>query len=166
MPLTSFFEMPTIHLTTFIQAPVERVFDLSRNIDLHKQSMTKHKEEAVAGTRFGLIEKDETVTWKAKHLFRTRLLRTRITEMKKPVIFVDEQSQGDFKMMKHEHHFKSCDNGTIMIDLIEFEIPYGRVGKWFNALYLTKYMRRLIEQRNRTIKEFAESEKWKRLLLK
>jgi ligand-binding SRPBCC domain-containing protein len=158
--------MPTIHLTTFIQAPVERVFDLSRNIDLHKQSMTKHKEEAVAGTRFGLIEKDETVTWKAKHLFRTRLLRTRITEMKKPVIFVDEQSQGDFKMMKHEHHFKPCDNGTIMIDLIEFEIPYGRVGKWFNALYLTKYMRRLIEQRNRTIKEFAESEKWKRLLLK
>jgi ligand-binding SRPBCC domain-containing protein len=156
--------MANIHLTTFIAAPVERVFDLSRNIDLHKQSMTKHREEAVAGVRFGLIEKDETVTWKAKHLFKTRLLRSRITEMVKPQIFVDEQSKGDFKMMKHEHHFKPCENGTIMIDVIHFETPYGAMGRWFNTLYLTKYMRRLIEQRNKTIKEFAETDKWKKLL--
>jgi hypothetical protein len=93
MNLTSFQEMPNIHLTTFIAAPVERVFDLSRNIDLHKKSMTKHKEEAVAGIRFGLIEKDETVTWRAKHFFKTRFLRSRITEMIKPKIFIDEQSK-------------------------------------------------------------------------
>lgn len=49
--------MPTIHLTTFIAAPVNIVFDLSRHIDLHKESMISYKEEAVAGTRFGLIEK-------------------------------------------------------------------------------------------------------------
>ena len=66
--------MPLIHLTTFIEAPVERVFDLSRNIQLHKESMKDHKEEAVAGTRFGLIGKNETVTWKAKHFFKTRIL--------------------------------------------------------------------------------------------
>src|SRR5688572_2709346 len=70
--------MHTIHLTTFIAAPVERVFDLARSIEMHKQSMIKHKEEAVAGIRFGLIEKNETVTWKAQHLFRTRFLRSEI----------------------------------------------------------------------------------------
>lgn len=48
--------MPTIHLTTFIAAPANRVFDLSRNIDLHKESMKGHAEEAVSGVRFGLIE--------------------------------------------------------------------------------------------------------------
>lgn len=158
--------MPSIHLTTFIAAPADRVFDLARSIDLHKQSMTKHKEEAVAGTRFGLIEKDETVTWKAKHLLKTRLYRSKITAMKKADMFVDEQVEGDFKMMKHEHHFKPCDNGTIMIDLIEFESPYGMVGKTFNKLYLTNYLKKLIEHRNHVIKEFAESDKWKKLLLK
>lgn len=162
--MTTTIEMPNIHLTTFIAAPVERVFDLSRNIDLHKESMTKHKEEAVAGTRFGLIEKDETVTWKAKHLFKTRILRTKITEMVKPMIFIDEQAKGDFKMLKHEHHFKPCENGTIMIDVIHFETPYGAMGRWFNALYLTRYIKKLIEQRNQTIKEFAETDKWKKLL--
>lgn len=156
--------MPTIHLTTFIAAPVERVFDLSRSIDLHKQSMTKHKEEAVAGVRFGLIEKDETVTWKARHLFKNRILKTRITEMKKPEMFTDEQAEGDFKLLKHEHHFKPCDNGTIMIDIINFESPYGAVGKSFNKIYLTQYLRKLIEQRNLTIKKFAEGADWKRIL--
>ena len=42
-----------------------------------KNPCRKHKEEAVAGTRFGLIEKDETVTWKAKHFFKNRLLRVK-----------------------------------------------------------------------------------------
>lgn len=166
MNLTTSTTMPTIHLTTFIAAPVDRVFDLSRNIDLHRESMSKHKEEAVAGVRFGLIEKDETVTWKARHLFKTRLMRTKITEMVKPRVFIDEQAEGDFKTLKHEHHFKPCDNGTIMIDIMHFEAPYGSVGKWFNSLYLTRYMRTLIENRNKIIKEFAETEKWKKVLVK
>ena len=158
--------MPTIHLTTFIAAPVQVVFDLSRHIGLHKESMSKFKEEAVAGTRFGLIENDETVTWKAKHLLKTRFLRAKITAMQKPDLFTDEQVQGDFKMMKHEHHFKPCDNGTIVIDLFHFETPYGIIGQWFNNLYFTGYLKRMLEQRNKTIKEFAESDKWKRLLIK
>lgn len=158
--------MPTLHLTTFIAAPADRVFDLSRSIDLHKESMSKHQEEAVAGTRFGLIEKDETVTWKAKHLFKTRILRTKITEMKKNQLFVDEQVEGDFKMLKHEHHFKPCENGTIMIDLIDFEAPYGALGRSFKKIFLSGYMRRLIEQRNNTIKQYAEGDKWKKLLLR
>lgn len=158
--------MPTIHFTTFIAAPAEVVFDLSRHIGLHKESMSHYKEEAVAGTRMGLIEKEETVTWRAQHLFKNRLLRVKITEMKKPELFVDEQLQGDFKMMKHEHHFKPCENGTLLIDLFHFETPYGIVGRWLNALYLTNYMKKLLEQRNRTIKEVAESDRWKRLLIK
>jgi len=158
--------MPTIHLTTFIAAPVDVVFDLSRHIGLHKESMALHKEEAVAGTRFGLIEKEETVTWKAKHFFKNRLLRVKITELKKPELFIDEQVQGDFKMLKHEHYFKPCDNGTILIDLLHFESPYGVMGQWFSKLYLKRYMRRLLEHRNNFIKKYAESGKWKMLLVK
>ena len=29
--------MPTIHLTTFVAAPAQRVFDLARSIDLHRK---------------------------------------------------------------------------------------------------------------------------------
>jgi len=158
--------MPTIHLTTFIAASADVVFDLSRHVDLHKKSMAHFNEEAVAGTRFGLIEKEETVTWRAKHFFKSRFLRVKITSMHKPDHFVDEQVQGDFKMMKHEHYFKPCDNGTLLIDVFHFESPYGLLGQWFNNLYLTRYMKKLLEQRNRVIKEYAETNLWKRLLIK
>ena len=156
--------MPTIHLTTFIAAPADRVFDLARNVDLHKKSMAHTGEEAVAGTVTGLIKDGETVTWKAKHLGKSRVLRVKITGMKPPHSFTDEMVSGDFKSMKHEHHFKPVANGTFMIDIFSFESPYGGLGKLVNQVYLTRYMRRLLEQRNQIIKEYAEGEKWKFLL--
>ena len=158
--------MHTIHLTTFIAAPAERVFDLCRSIDLHKKTMAHTKEQAVAGTVMGLIELNETVTWKAKHLFKTRVLKVKVTEMNKPLSFTDEMISGDFKSMKHEHHFKHIDNGSLLIDIFSFETPYGYLGKIVNYLFLKNYLKKLLEQRNKMIKEYAESEKWKFILNK
>jgi ligand-binding SRPBCC domain-containing protein len=152
--------MPTIHLTTFIAAPAERVFDLSRSIDLHRKSMSHTREEAIAGTTSGLIELNETVTWKAKHVFKTRILKSKISAMNRPLAFTDEMVDGDFRSLKHEHHFKTIQNGTLVIDLFHFETPYGTLGKLVNLLYLNKYLHKLLEERNRVIKEYAESEKW------
>ncbi|MEP6673766.1 MAG: SRPBCC family protein [Ferruginibacter sp.] len=156
--------MQQIHLTTFISAPIERVFDLSRSIDLHKISASDTKEEAVAGIITGLINLNETVTWKAKHLFKIRFFTSLITAMEKPVYFCDEMQKGDFKSLRHEHHFKKVENGTIMIDILEFETPYKKAGRIFNKLYLTKYLSSFISKRNKRIKEYAESQKWKLIL--
>jgi ligand-binding SRPBCC domain-containing protein len=158
--------MPTIHLTTFIAAPADRVFDLARSIDLHKKSMVHRNEEAVAGTTMGLINLNESVTWKAKHLMKIRIFKSQITAMDRPNSFTDEMRQGDFKSMKHEHHFKQIENGTLMIDILVFESPYGGIGRVFNSVYLTRYMQKLIEQRNQVIKEYAESAKWQNILIK
>jgi ligand-binding SRPBCC domain-containing protein len=152
--------MPIIQLTTFIEAPIEKVFDLSRSIDLHKSSMTNYKEEAVSGTTTGFINLNETVTWKANHLFKTRTLKIKITSLHTPYSFTDEQVDGNFKMMKHEHYFKSSGNGTIMTDKFHFESPYGIIGKLFNCLFLTKYMQRLLKERNKVIKYVAERKEY------
>ena len=156
--------MPTIHLTTFVAAPADRVFDLARSIDLHRKSMAHTEEQAIAGTTSGLIGLDETVTWKAKHLMKTRILKSRVTAMNPPLSFTDEMVDGDFKSLRHEHHFKRIDNGTLLIDIFEFETPYGGLGKMFNEFYLTGYMKKLLETRNQMIKDYAESEKWKFIL--
>jgi ligand-binding SRPBCC domain-containing protein len=156
--------MPTIHLTTFVAAPAGRVFDLSRSIELHKKSMSKNQEQVVSGTVSGLIEFQETVTFKAKHLFKNRILKSKITAMKKPSSFTDEMVTGDFKSMKHEHHFKQIENGTLMIDIFHFESPYGSVGKISNKIFLTQYLKKLLEHRIQVIKQYAESDKWKFIL--
>jgi ligand-binding SRPBCC domain-containing protein len=152
--------MPFIHLTTFIAAPVQRVFDLSRSISLHKISMAKYDEKPVAGRMEGLIEVNETVTWEARHLFKKRQLTSKITEMNRPYLFIDVQEKGDFKSIRHEHIFKSIENGTIMIDQFFYELPYGKLGMLANSLFLEKYLRKMLIARNDIIKNTAETTRW------
>jgi ligand-binding SRPBCC domain-containing protein len=156
--------MPTLHLTSFIAAPRDIVFDLNRNISLHKISMEHVKEEAVGGVTSGLINKEDTVTWKGKHLFKTRYFTSKITEMNPYETFTDKMVKGDFKFFEHQHFFKSADNGTIVIDIITYETPYGWIGEMVNKFYLNSYLEKLISHRNKVIKQYAETEKWRALL--
>jgi len=156
--------MPAIHLTTFIAAPIDRVFDLSRSIELRKKSMSQNQGQAVSGITSGLIGLNETVTWKSRRLNRVWILKTLIVKMERPFLFTDEMVSGDFRSMKHEHHFKRVNNGTVMIDLISFETPYGNIGNFINSVFLTGYLKKSFEKRNQLIKEYAESEKWKFIL--
>jgi ligand-binding SRPBCC domain-containing protein len=95
---------------------------------------------------------------------KMRIMKVRITAMQRPLSFTDEMVEGDFKSMKHEHHFKQIENGVLAIDIFSFESPYGALGKTVNTFYLKKYMEKLLTQRNRMIKEYAESDKWKFIL--
>lgn len=156
--------MPTIHLTTVIHAPLGRVFDLSRSITLHKKSMSHRQEDAIKGRTNGLISYNETVTWRAKHLGKMRELTTKITAMRQNEFFTDEMTSGDFTHMNHEHHFKEIGNGTVMIDIMDFGTPYGWFGRVFEKFYLSKYMTKLLQERNSAIKGYAESEKWRVIL--
>jgi len=85
--------------------------------------------------------------------------------MIRPVVFIDEMIKGDFKSYSHEHHFKAAENGTIMIDMINFETPYGLIGKLGSRFYLRSYIEKLLVKRNRVIKEYAETQKWKAILM-
>ncbi len=156
--------MPTIQLITIIEAPLQRVFDLSRSIDLHKASLAHTNEEAVAGVTTGLINLNETVTWRAKHLFKMRTFKSWISEMMPYSFFVDEMQEGDFKYVRHEHHFEMQGTGTMMTDKFRFESPYGLIGKLANLLFLKSYLTRLLQKRNSIIREYAENGKWIELL--
>ena len=59
--------MTTINLITKINAPINQVFDINRNIDVHKLSTSKSNEDAIDGVTSGLINLNETVKWRGKH---------------------------------------------------------------------------------------------------
>lgn len=156
--------MPEIIITTIIKAPIKRCFDLARSIDLHQHTSAKTNEEVIAGVRSGLINKGETVTWKAKHFGITQTLTSEISEMNSPFMFEDVMLEGAFKSIRHQHLFEEEHGKTIMKDVFVFESPFGIYGRLFNFLVLTNYMRRFLQKRNQTIKKIAESEEWRRYL--
>ena len=148
--------MPLIHLTTQINAPIQQVFDLSRSIDFHQESMSMTKEKAIGGRTSGLIGLGEIVVWEAIHFGIKQKLSVKITAMNAPHSFKDEMVYGAFKSMKHDHVFIYKDGVTNMIDLFRFESAFGIIGKMFNYFFLTKYMTKFLETRNAAIKDAIE----------
>ncbi len=149
--------MPKIELQTEIKACKERVFDLSRSIDLHKISTKHTNETAIAGKTSGLIELDESVTWRAKHFGLYQKLTAKITEYDRPNYFADEMVRGAFSRFKHQHYFEECNGGTLMTDIFDYKAPFGVLGKLADKVFLKAYMTNLLTQRNRIVKEFAEN---------
>lgn len=149
--------MPTIRLTTHIRASREVCFDLSRSIDLHMQSTAQTGERAIAGRTSGLIGPGETVTWRARHFGVWQNLTSKITGYDRPVYFVDEMVQGAFRSIRHEHRFEAADDGTVMYDIFAYQSPLGLVGRVADYLFLKRYMRWLLEERNAVIRAEAEA---------
>lgn len=156
--------MPIIRIETKIKADKNIVFDLARSIDLHKISTQQTNEEAISGVTSGLIGMDESVTWRAKHFGIYQELTSIITAFRKPDYFVDEMAKGIFKSFKHEHLFEDIGGQTKMIDIFDYQSPLGILGIIADNLFLKKYMKKLLDKRNESIKEFAESDKWKEVI--
>ncbi len=154
--------MPTIIIETLIEAPIERVFDLARSIDLHRLSTRQTNEQVIAGKTSGLIGLGETVTWRAKHFGIYQKLSVVITEFNRPFSFTDRMLKGAFAAMEHQHQFELVDTGkTLMRDLFTFKAPLGILGRFAERLFLSAYMRKFLISKNKILKRVAEGEEWK-----
>ena len=156
--------MARIHHTTFIAAPVERVFDLSRHLALYRLIFQSRKEKLTSGAASTKLAKGETISVVAKHAGRARMIMLKVTDFERPALFIEEQVKGDLQQFRHEHHFKKVDNGTILIDIVEFGMPKDIIGKIFGRMYFKKYIEELIRKRTDLVRSYAESEKWRAVL--
>ncbi|MEP6806864.1 MAG: SRPBCC family protein [Flavobacterium sp.] len=148
--------MTTINLTTKINASQKKVFDSSRNIDIHQQSASQSNEVAISGVTSGLINLNETVTWRGKHFGFYLTHKSRITAMNFNNYFVDEMEEGKFKFFKHEHFFEEENGVTIMKDKMQYETPAGILGELFDVLFLENHLTCFLLERNKTLKEVCE----------
>lgn len=149
--------MTSIHLITQIKAPIQEVFDAARNIDLHENSAYQTHEKAIAGRTSGWIELGETVTFKGKHFGFYLTHTSKIIKMEMPHYFVDEMIQGKFKSFKHLHFFEEIKDATIMTDIVEYETPFGFVGKIVDTLFLKKHLEHFISNRAHFLNHFIEN---------
>jgi ligand-binding SRPBCC domain-containing protein len=149
--------MAVIRIVTTIAAPIDRCFDLARDIDFHTRSLADTAEQAVAGRTTGLIELGESVTWEGRHLGVRQRLTVVITAFDRPTYFRDEMTAGAFRSFSHDHRFEERGGVTVMTDEVTFRSPLGPLGWLVDRVYLTGYLRRLLEGRCRAIRCAAEA---------
>lgn len=156
--------MTKIITSVHIDAPIERVFDLSRSIEFHCYSQSHREEIPIDGTITGLINLGERVTWEARHFFIRQKLSVEITKFERPYHFRDTMTNGAFKKFEHDHILEQVNGRVKLTDVFEYETPFSIFGKVFDLLVLKKYMTNFCSERNNALKKALETEAWKKFL--
>ena len=120
--------------------------------------MAESGERAIGGVTSGVMNLGDTVTWRARHFGIPFTMTSTISEYESPSRFVDEQVSGPFRRWWHEHRFEVADGGTLMVDVAEYSSPLGPIGRLVDALFLERYMTRLLKQRNAWLAETLSSQ--------
>jgi len=157
----------TFEETNVIRAPIERCFDLARSVEVHLAGNVHWGEQAIAtgDVTSGLVGLGQRVTWRAKHFGVWHQLTSEITRMDRPAYFQDVQVRGIFRAMRHDHFFRALSpTETEMRDVFTFAAPFPILGRFAEFLFLRRYMRGLLRERNAAIKQIAGSSDWQRYL--
>jgi ligand-binding SRPBCC domain-containing protein len=148
--------VPVIRVETVISAPIERCFDLARDPDLHARSVAGTRERVVSRTGSGLLGLGDIVTFEAVHVGVRQQLTAQIVRYDRPHLFEDVLVRGAFHSFSHRHAFAETADGTLMTDTFAYRAPFGPLGKLAEWLFLTRYLRRFLEERAAFLKQHAE----------
>lgn len=83
--------------------------------------------------------------------------RTIIDEFTPGVRFIDRQLKGPYRLWIHTHSFHETSEGTVMIDHVRYQLPYGPLGAIARRLFVNRTLERIFDHRYETIRKiFSE----------
>ena len=78
---------------------------------------------------------------------------TEITHVEKGNYFVDEQRFGPYDLWHHKHFLNTIKKGVEMIDIVDYKIPYGIIGKIAHPLIVSPKLKEIFEYRKNALIE-------------
>lgn len=85
--------------------------------------------------------------------------RTRIDLYEPPIRFVDKQLRGPYRLWEHTHEFTETADGTLMLDIVRYQLPFGPLGALTHAVTVRHLLRRIFDYRQTVIaQEFGGAE--------
>lgn len=78
---------------------------------------------------------------------------TEITHVKEKEYFVDEQRFGPYKLWHHLHQFKIVDGKLLMIDLVNYVIPFGVIGRIAHKIFIREKIEEIFDYRKNILEE-------------
>ncbi|MFB6172449.1 MAG: SRPBCC family protein [Haloarculaceae archaeon] len=151
--------MARIRLTTRVDAPRERVFDLARSVPFHVDSMRETDERVVDGVASGLLDAGDRLTFRGRHLGLTWDLSATVVALDRPRSFRDEMTAGPFAWLAHDHRFRD-EGETVVVDEVDFGAPLRPLGRLADPV-VAFHLRRTLARRNRRLKRAAEGDRWR-----
>lgn len=92
-----------IEIVSDIDAAPSVVFDLALDVDVHAASLHRSQETSTTSTGLRRLALGDEVTCRARHFGLRWQMTSRITVYECPHHFVDEQTAGPLRALRHEH---------------------------------------------------------------
>lgn len=140
---------------SFIQASPERVFAFHEQPNA-LQLLTPPWEQSRIITQARISEPGSLtiieakvgpikVRWVAQH-----------TIYEPPRLFEDVQIKGPFRRWRHRHLVQASGDGAILRDEIDYDPPFGFLGRWAAPFVIQGRLEKLFEYRHRVTKQWCE----------
>ena len=82
--------------------------------------------------------------------------RTLIEAWEPGRMFVDRQLRGPYRLWHHTHEFEPRPGGTLVRDVVRYEIPLGPIGTVARALFVRRDLERVFEFRRGAVTRLLE----------
>lgn len=81
---------------------------------------------------------------------------SRIAEWQPGERFVDVQVRGPYRRWHHTHEFQAHLHGTVVRDLVSYELPLGRVGALAHWLFVRRDLERVFTYRQAQVRRLLD----------
>ncbi|MFW7380648.1 MAG: TIGR01777 family oxidoreductase [Oligoflexus sp.] len=115
----------------FLPQPIEEVFEFFCNPYNLQKITPPMLNFAIQGNPDQPLKEGSQINYRLKvHGFPMRW-KTLITEWEANSCFIDFQLSGPYKIWHHQHRFYPIQGGTLMMDRVDYRLPFGYFGYLF-----------------------------------
>lgn len=85
--------------------------------------------------------------------------QTKIIQVDYLKSFTDFQHKGPYKLWRHYHEFLPNKEGVLMLDTVDYELPFGVIGKIAHSLMVKKKLDQIFNYRYQALEQLLNQEK-------
>ena len=78
---------------------------------------------------------------------------TQIERWDPPFEFIDVQTKGPYKLWRHTHRFSAVEGGTLIVDTVEYALPFGVLGRLTHRIQVAQDLSRIFDYREHRVRE-------------
>ena len=145
--------MHSLEQTQRIAAPPERVFPFFSDPANLARLTPPWLNFRIAGEPLDRIAEGVRIEYRIRWMRLRLRWVTRITRWNPPSGFQDVQEKGPYRTWVHTHAFRAVEGGVAMSDRVDYELPFGPLGRIAHALVVRRQLRRIFDFRRKAIEE-------------
>jgi ligand-binding SRPBCC domain-containing protein len=106
------------------------------------------------------IHNGMTIEYKVAPLLGIPLYwQTLITEVDWMKKFTDFQMKGPYKLWKHTHEFTANEQGVLMKDSVDYQLPLGFLGRFAHSLFVKRKLNHIFDFRYTFLENYFNNKK-------